>query len=172
MLRVTRGDVEDCGHSQSAEPKCSVSMRVKVPALPSLHSSSIQSELDHNGLKQAEAERERNQFPLCKNGRLLSVSCSKENVKNRWKVRGDQFGTTQQKKNLHLSGECHRCPLSELSCFTLLHSSMPLAKYSGITAYLQLKQLIKFFSVTWGSIDHVFERPDYAYRDHHLEWII
>lgn len=40
-------------------------MCIKVPALPSLHSSSTQSELDHNRLKQTEAERKKEAvFPL------------------------------------------------------------------------------------------------------------
>lgn len=44
-----------------------------------------------------------------------------------------------------LSGECHHCPLSEPSCFIVLHSSVPQAKCSNITACLQLKLLISFF---------------------------
>lgn len=74
-------------------------MYIKVPALPSLNLSSTQTELDHNGLKQTEAELNRIQFSICYNGWLLSMFCAKENLKHRRKARGDQIGTTQQKNH-------------------------------------------------------------------------
>lgn len=134
MLRIedhAQGHDSPWARSQSAPS----AMYIKVPALPSLNPSSTQSELDHNGLKQTEAELNRIQFSICYNGWLLSMFCAKENLKHRRKARGDQIGTTQQKnhnvgiqRDVSTFLESVRCPLCELSCFTVYPCLKPSAK--------------------------------------------
>ena len=79
VSRRMRGEFLKSVHTQrflSAEPQCSVSMCIKLPALPSLNFSFIQSELDHTGLKQTEAERKRSWFSPWMNGWLLGKHIS------------------------------------------------------------------------------------------------
>lgn len=114
----------------SAGPKSPVSMYIKVPALPSHNPSSTQRELDHNGLKQTEAELNRIQFSVCYSGWLLSMFCAKENLKHRRKARGDQIGTTRQKFTMLASSGMSPpfwrvSPLSSVWTFLFHCISMP-----------------------------------------------